>query len=147
MNRWLVKQEPGCYSYADLEKEGETLWDGVANALAQKHLRGMAPGDEVLFYHSGDEKAIVGIMSVAAGPEPMAEDEKKVAVRMKNVRRLANPVTLAAIKADPAFAEWELVRISRLSVMPVSDALWKLIEKIAKKAPETPVQKTKKPAG
>ncbi len=146
MNRWLVKQEPECYSYADLEKDGETLWDGVGNALAQKHLRAMAPGDEVFFYHTGDEKAVIGVMSVVAGPEPDPANETKVAVRMKNVRKLANPVPLAAIKADPAFADWELVRISRLSVMPVASTIWELIEKLAKSPPVVPAKKTKKPA-
>ena len=141
MAKWLFKQEPSCYGFDDLERDGETLWDGVANPLAQKHLRSVADGDEVLFYHTGDEKAIVGIMAVVGGPEPAPGEEKKVAVRVKCVRRLAYPVTLAAIKAEPAFAEWDLVKNSRLSVMPVPAMLWKAIEKLAKDA------KTKKPAG
>lgn len=130
MARWLCKQEPDCYSFTDLQKDGSTLWDGVTNALAQKHLRAMKMGDKVFFYHTGDEKAIVGIMVVAAEPQPLADDAtgKLVGVKVKASKKLKNPVTLAAIKADQAFAEWELVRNSRLSVMPVSDEIWKKIE-------------------
>ena len=130
MARWLFKQEPDCYSFADLQKDGSTLWDGVTNALAQKHLRSIKKGDKVFFYHTGDEKAVVGIMEVIAAPEPLADDAtgKLVAVKVKPTKKLKTPVTLAAIKADEAFQEWELVRISRLSVMPVSDEIWKKIE-------------------
>src|SRR4051812_9427885 len=124
MARWLFKQEPECYSYADLQKDGSTLWDGVTNALAQKHLRAIKKGDKVFFYHTGDEKAVVGVMEVTADPQPLADDAT-VGVKVKPSKKLKNPVTLAAIKADAAFAEWELVRISRLSVMPVSDEIWK----------------------
>ena len=127
---WLFKQEPDSYSYADLERDGATTWDGVNNALAQKHLRAVKPGDKVLFYHTGDEKAIVGTMTVSEGPTLV--DEKNVAVQVKPLKRLKNPVTLAAIKADEVFAEWELVRIGRLSVMPVNAELWKKIEAMAK---------------
>lgn len=124
MARWLFKQEPGDYSYDDLERDGQTAWDGVSNALALRHLNAVKPGDEVLLYHTGAEKAVVGIMTVS-GTDPVV---------VKPVRRLANPVPLAAIKADAAFAEWELVRISRLSVMPVPAALWKKILSMAKQA-------------
>ena len=137
MARWLFKQEPGCYGLEALERDGETVWDGVANPAARKHLRGTHVGDEVFFYHTGDEKAVVGVMQVTSeGQEP----------RVKFVRKLANPVTLAAIKADPAFAEWELVRIPRLSVMPVPDAFWKKIEAMAA-TPGPSGKKTKKAAG
>ena len=122
---WLFKQEPGCYSYADLEKDGTTVWDGVSNALAQKHLRAVKAGDKAFFYHTGDEKAVVGVMQIVADPRPAAENEKHVVVEVKPVRRMKNPVTLATIKADEAFADWELVRQSRLSVMPVSAEVWK----------------------
>jgi predicted RNA-binding protein with PUA-like domain len=127
---WLFKQEPDCYSYADLERDGVTTWDGVNNPLAQKHLRAVKPGDKVFYYHTGSEKAIVGVMTVSEGPTPV--DGKKVAVQVKAVKKLKNPVTLAAIKADESFADWELVRMSRLSVMPVSAELWKKIEGMAK---------------
>jgi predicted RNA-binding protein with PUA-like domain len=130
MALWLFKQEPSCYSFADLEKDGSTTWDGVANAVAQKHLRSVKKGDRVLFYHTGNDKAVVGVMQVTSDPSPDSSDEssKQVAVTVKPLRKLKNPVPLAAIKADKAFADWELVRISRLSVMPVSEAIWKKIE-------------------
>jgi len=130
---WLFKEEPGCYSFADLERDGATTWSGVTNALAQKHLRAVKKGDQILFYHTGGEKAVVGVVEAAADPTPDTEDEtgKRVAVRVKPVKKLKNPVTLAAIKADKAFAGWELVRIGRLSVMPVPPELWKKIEHMA----------------
>lgn len=128
---WLFKQEPSCYSYADLERDGTTLWDGVANPLALKHLRACRPGDRVFFYHTGKEKAVVGIMEVAGEPAPDADGGKGAAVPVKAVRALAAPVTLAEIKADDRFADWELVTQSRLSVMPCSAARWKLIEAMA----------------
>lgn len=135
MAHWLMKEEPGCYSYDDLVRDGSTTWSGVTNALAQKHLRAMKKGDQVFFYHTGDERAVVGVMEVAADPSPDPDDEngKRVVVKVKPVRKLATPVTLATIKADEALADWELVRIGRLSVMPVSDEIWKKIETMAKK--------------
>jgi predicted RNA-binding protein with PUA-like domain len=127
---WLFKQEPDCYSYADLERDGVTTWDGVKSPLAQKHLRAVKPGDKVFFYHTGDEKAIVGTMTVSE--DPALVDEKHVVVQVKALKKLKNPVTLAAIKADKSFADWELVRQSRLSVMPVSAERWKQIEAMSK---------------
>ena len=134
MPYWLFKQEPDCYGYDDLARDGQTQWDGIANAQALIHLRKCAPGDKVFYYHTGKEKAIVGIMEVVGPPVPNPElnDPKFVMVPVKAVKKLANPVTLAAIKADGAFADWELVKQSRLSVMPVSAALWKRIERMAK---------------
>jgi predicted RNA-binding protein with PUA-like domain len=129
---WLFKQEPGCYSYANLEADGTTVWDGVANPAAQKNLRAVKPGDLVFFYHTGDEKAIVGVMEVVSGPRPSPENEKHVVVEVKPLRRLKNPVTLAAIKVDESLADWDLVRQSRLSVMPVTAAQWKKVEAKAK---------------
>jgi predicted RNA-binding protein with PUA-like domain len=130
MALWLFKQEPSCYSFADLEKDGSTTWDGVANAVAQKHLRSVKKGDKVLFYHTGNDKAIVGLMQVTSDPSPDPSDEtgKQVTVAVKPLKKLAKPVPLSAIKADKTFANWELVRISRLSVMPVSEEIWKKIE-------------------
>ena len=132
MADWLFKEEPGCYSYGDLERDGATTWSGVTNALAQIHLRAIKKGDRILYYHTGDEKAVVGVMQAAADASPDPDDEKgkRVVVRVKPVRRLKKPVPLSDIKADEAFADWELVRISRLSVMPVPPAIWKKIVKM-----------------
>lgn len=121
MARWLFKQEPDCYSFTDLERDGETTWDGVKNPLACKHLRAAVVGDEVFYYHTGKEKSVVGIAIVT---HAMTDDEPLL---LKPMRRLATPVSLAAIKADDRFAGWELVRQSRLSVMPVPAALWKAV--------------------
>src|SRR5262245_24900365 len=133
MSFWLFKEEPETYSFADLERDGSSTWSGVTNALAQKHLRAIKKGDKVFFYHTGDEKAVVGVMEATgdASPDPDDETGKRVVVVVKPLRKLKNPVALAAIKADKAFANWELVRIARLSVMPVPDELWKKIEKMA----------------
>ena len=133
MADWLFKEEPGCYSFTDLERDGGTTWSGVTNALAQIHLRAIKKGDSILYYHTGDEKAVVGVMEAAsdASPDPDDEKGKRVVVKVKPVRRLKKPVPLSDLKADKAFADWELVRISRLSVMPVPPAIWKKIEKLA----------------
>jgi predicted RNA-binding protein with PUA-like domain len=133
MAHWLFKQEPECYSYDQLEADGHTAWDGVNNALAKKHLRSVALGDSVFFYHTGKVKAVVGIMEVTAAASET--EDGSVSVEVKPVRRLKRPVTLAELKADERFAEWELLRISRLSVMPVPSAIWKAIEALAKKQP------------
>ena len=130
MGYWLFKQEPSSYSYDQLERDGKTVWDGVANNLALKHLRGVKKGDMAFFYHSGDEKRIVGIMEIASAPYPVLKD-KSIVVDVKPARRLPRPVTLQQIKADKAFSEWELVRISRLSVMPVPEAIWKRLSKLS----------------
>lgn len=126
MAHWLLKTEPSTYAYADLEREGRAVWDGVANAVALKHLRSMAPGDEAFVYHTGAEKQIVGVARVlaAAYPDPKADDPRLVVVDLAPLRRLRRPVTLAEIKADPRFADWALVRQARLSVMPVSPERW-----------------------
>ena len=133
MALWLFKEEPGTYSFDDLLRDGSTTWSGVTNALAQKHLRSIKKGDRVLFYHTGGEKAVVGIMEVTADPTPDPGDDtgKRVTVTVKPLRKLKHPVALAAIKADKSFAKWELVRVARLSVMPVPEELWGKIEKMA----------------
>lgn len=130
---WLFKQEPTCYSLDDLERDGETIWDGISNALALKHLRTVQPGDRVLFYHTGKDKAVVGIMEVAGEPrpDPNSANDKLVVVPVKMVRRLEKPVTLETIKSDPVFANWDLLRMSRLSVVPVTAEIWKRIEELA----------------
>jgi len=129
MALWLFKQEPDCYSFSDLERDGMTLWDGVTNALALKYLRQTQPGDQAFFYHTGEEKAVVGIMEITGPPQPdpLQNDPKLVVVPVVPKSRLKFPVRLAKIKADPLFADWELVRIARLSVMPVSESRWQRI--------------------
>lgn len=119
---WLVKSEPGVYSFADLVRDGRTVWDGVRNFQARNHLRAMRRGDAVLYYHSGDEKAVVGIAEVVreAYPDPKATEGDWSAVDLKPVRALRRPVSLAEIKRAPALQEMVLLRQARLSVMPVT---------------------------
>ena len=129
MAYWLMKSEPGAYSWDDLVRDGGTEWDGVRNNAARLHLRAMKVGDEAFFYHSMDEKAVVGIMRVAGAGRPDPKDADWVSVRVEPVRALARPVTLKAIKAEPALAGMELIRQSRLSVAPVRDEEWaKVVE-------------------
>lgn len=137
MADWLFKEEPTHYSFADLERDSGTLWNGIDNNLARKHLRQVKAKDRILYYHTGKEKAVVGVMRAAsdAGPDPESDDPKAVSVRVEPVRRLARAVALEEIKKDPALKDWELVRISRLSVMPVSKAQWKRIEELSKQSP------------
>jgi predicted RNA-binding protein with PUA-like domain len=125
--RWLLKTEPSTYSFDQLEREGRTTWDGVRNPTALGHLRAIRTGDEILIYHTGAEKAVVGVAKVLTGayPDPAAGDPRLVVVDLAPVRRLKAPVPLARIKADAAFADFALVRISRLSVMPVTAPQWK----------------------
>ena len=124
--RWLVKTEPSTYAYADLAREGRTAWTGVKNTTAQLHLRAMRLGDEVLVYHTGDEKAVVGTAHVAKAPypDPTAAGTKLVCVDLVPLAPLPAHLPLARIKTDPVFAGWDLLRISRLSVMPVPDPIW-----------------------
>ena len=131
---WLLKEEPESYSYDDLARDGRTSWTGVRNPLAQKHLRSIQKGDRIFFYHTGGEKAVVGIARAAgnAYPDPADKAGKLYAVDVEPVRKLPSPVPLAAIKADKAFASLPLVRMPRLSVMPVSDTEWKRIEELAR---------------
>ncbi|AIF83090.1 hypothetical protein NTE_01016 [Candidatus Nitrososphaera evergladensis SR1] len=133
MAYWLFKQEPSTYNYAQLEKDGRTVWDGVANNLALKHLRSVKKGDRAIFYHTGDEKQAVGIIDIVSDPypDPKEKDESLVVVDVKPAGRLKKPVALEKIKSDPAFAQWELVRVSRLSVMPVPKKLWERIMKMS----------------
>ena len=147
MARWLVKTEPGTYSWDDLAREKSTVWDGVSNATALIHLRAMSKGDDVLIYHTGDEKAVVGTATVGANayPDPKQDDERLVVVELKVGEKLANPITLAQIKADTAFKGFDLVRISRLSVMPVPEPMWNRILELGGNNPSA-VQKPKKEA-
>ena len=134
MTKWLMKSEPGTYSWDNLVRDLGTDWDGVRNNAARLHLRAMKPGDQALFYHSGEERAVVGIMEIAGAGQPDGQDGSWVKVRVKPVMRLAKPVTLAAIKAEPKLAKMELIRQSRLSVSPVRDEEWKLILEMAGEA-------------
>jgi predicted RNA-binding protein with PUA-like domain len=131
---WLFKEEPSCYSYSDLERDGSATWSGVKNALARQHLRKIQAGDGVLYYHTGKERAIVGEMLVLAGPmaDPDSDDPKAVVVEVEPVKRWDAPVTLEQIKEDPLFSDWELLRISRLSVMPVTEERWQRLEKLCR---------------
>jgi predicted RNA-binding protein with PUA-like domain len=133
MMNWLFKEEPTHYNFDDLVRDGRTAWTGVRNPLAQKHLSSIHQGDRVFFYYTGDVKAVVGIMKAASTPYPDPADKtgKLYAIDVAPVKKLPAAVTLAAIKADKAFASFPLVRISRLSVMPVSDVEWKRIEAMA----------------
>ena len=130
---WLFKEEPAHYSYDALVKDKQTVWSGVKNPLAQKHLHAVKKGDRIFYYHTGDEKAVVGIAKALADAyaDPNDETGKAAVVDVAPVKKLARPVTLAEIKADAAFASFPLVRISRLSVMPVTDAEWARIERRA----------------
>jgi predicted RNA-binding protein with PUA-like domain len=133
---WLFKEEPTHYSYDDLVRDGKTSWTGVKNPLAQKHLRQVKKGDRVFYYHTGDEKSVVAIAKAVtdAYADPKDKSFKLAAVDIAPVRKLPRPVTLAEIKAKPFFKDFPLVRISRLSVMPVTDGEWSQIEKMAAKS-------------
>ncbi len=133
MAHWLLKTEPGEYSYDDLVRDTSTAWTGVTNALAQKHLRGFRQGDTVLIYHTGDERAAVGLADVTGDPEPDPDDAagKRVRVTVRAKRKLATAVTLAQMKADPAFAGWDLLRLGRLSVVPVPEGVWERIQALS----------------
>ena len=123
---WLLKTEPEAYSYADLERDGATVWDGVSNNAALLHMRSMQPGDLALIYHTGDERRAVGLAEVTSAPypDPRLDDPKLVVVDVRPLRTLRQPVTLADVKAEPAFADFALVRQGRLSVVPVSPEQW-----------------------
>lgn len=136
--KWLLKTEPEEFGYGDLEARGREPWNGVRNPVALKHLRSMQAGDLAFVYHTGNERAIVGVAQVvqAAYPDPEAGDPRFVIVDVTPAYRLARPVTLAEVKADPRFADWDLVRQSRLSVMPVREEHWELLHQMG----HTPVK-------
>ncbi|MCY7339652.1 MAG: EVE domain-containing protein [Sphingomonas bacterium] len=131
MAYWLMKSEPGSYSWDDLVRDGKTDWDGVRNNAARLHLRAMKPGDLAFFYHSMADKALVGIMRIVGPVQPDGADGSWVKVPVEPVRPLARPVTLAAIKAAPKLAKMELIRQSRLSVAPVREVEWEKILRMA----------------
>jgi predicted RNA-binding protein with PUA-like domain len=134
MAYWLFKEEPDHYNWRDLERDGSTLWDGVSNNLARQHLRKVRRGDRVLYYHTGKEKAVVGEMRILSGPEsdPNSTDPKALVVRVEPVRHWPRPVTLKQIKDDAQLADWDLVRLPRLSVVPVSPAHWARVEELGR---------------
>ncbi len=126
---WLLKTEPEEYSFDQLVADRRTVWDGVSNNLALKYLRKMKMGDKVLVYHTGNERAVVGIAEVMSNPypDPDADDDKQVVIKIKPIRKLPYPVPLADIKGNKTFKDFELVRISRLSVVPVKKIYWSTI--------------------
>jgi predicted RNA-binding protein with PUA-like domain len=128
-NYWLVKTEPSTYSYDDLARATTAVWDGVKNPVALRNLRAMHPGDQVLVYHTGDEKAVVGWATVVSAPypDPKKKDSNLVVIDLKAHRRLPQAVTLAQIKADKTFADLPIVRQGRLSVSPVTAPQWKRV--------------------
>ena len=132
---WLFKEEPTHYGYDAFVKDGQTQWSGVRNPVAQRHLHSVKKGDRIFYYHTGDEKAVVGIAKALgnAYPDPGDATGKSAVVDVAPVKKLARPVTLKEIKADPFFKDFPLVRISRLSVMPVTDSEWARIEKMSSK--------------
>lgn len=134
MPYWLLKTEPNDYSWSDLERDGGAVWDGVGNNLALKHMRAVREGDHAFVYHTGKERAVVGVAEITSDPypDPKRDEDRLVVFDLAPLRELAAPVTLTAVKADDAFADFALVRNSRLSVMPVPTALWKRIEKMGR---------------
>jgi predicted RNA-binding protein with PUA-like domain len=133
MSYWLLKTEPDCYNWSDLQRDKKTIWDGVSNALALKHIRTMKKNDLAIIYHTGDERAAVGIARIVSNPypDPKEDDEKLVVIDLKPVKPLKQPVTLSDFKADPAFQGWDLLRISRLSVVPVPEPMWNRLLELA----------------
>lgn len=132
MAYWLLKTEPDNYSYSDLERDGCTIWDGITNALALKHIRTMVPGDMALIYHTGKERQIMGVAKIVSQPypDPALNDAKLVVVDVQAFRPVSGPVTLAQIKQDDKFTDFDLLRLPRLSVVPVSEFYWQHLIKI-----------------
>jgi predicted RNA-binding protein with PUA-like domain len=131
MAYWILRSEPDAYSWDDLVRDGATEWNGVRNYTARNFLKDMQPGDQAIFYHSNTEKAAVGIMEITRAWQPDGDDGKWASVAVKPVRKLAKPVPLADIKAEPRLAAIEMVRQSRLSVTPVRDAEWAVLLEMA----------------
>lgn len=135
MANWLFKSDPDTYSFEDLQREKKTVWDGVSNNVALKHLRSARKGDRVLVYHTGKEKAIVGTAEIVSDPytDPKQNDPRLSVVELKSGERLSQPVTLAEIKKQPGLKDFDLVRLPRLSVMPVSESQSNALLALAKK--------------
>ena len=134
MAYWLMKTEPDEYSYSDLEQEGTTVWNGVKNALALKHLRNMSSGDLVFIYHTGKQRQIIGLAEVVSEPypDPALNDSKQVVVDIRVMKRIYQPLTLKKIKESNLFKDFDLLQLPRLSVLPVPESYWDLILKLAK---------------
>jgi predicted RNA-binding protein with PUA-like domain len=132
-NRWLLKTDPEDYTYNDLERDGKAVWDGVANNLALQHLRQIKKGDALVIYHTGNEKAVVAIAEAVSNPypDPKENDPKLVVIDVKPKKRAKRAVTLAEIKQDETLATFSLVRLPRLSVMPVNEQEWKKLSQLA----------------
>ncbi len=130
---WLFKEEPAKYSFADLLADGRTRWDGVRNNLALKYLRQARPGDRFLYYHTGGERAVVGVGEIVSEPyiDPAGEEQRLAVVDVRPLHRLPRPVTLAELKAQPEFEGSPLVRIGRLSVVPITPEQWACVERLA----------------
>jgi predicted RNA-binding protein with PUA-like domain len=135
MSYWLLKTEPGTYSFADLVRDKQTVWDGVTNNLALKNIRSMKKGDLCFVYHTGDEKAIVGIAEVVSDPtpDPRKSDPRLAVVRLKSGKKLSRPVTLAEIRLIKELSTFSLVRLPRLSVMPVDSRQWTMLLSMSEK--------------
>lgn len=133
MAYWLLKSEPQEYSYADLEQDGSGVWNGVKNPLALKYIRTMRPTDEALIYHTGNERRVVGVAEIVTlpYPDPALENPLRVVVDVRAVRSLPQPVTLAQIKQSGNFTGFDLIRLPRLSVVPVSTEYWQQILQLA----------------
>ena len=132
--RWLFKTEPSVYSYQQLEKDKKTIWDGVKNNLALKNLKEIKKGDPILIYHTGEEKAAVGIARALSGAyaDPSKKDPKLLVVDIEAVKPLPRPVALSEVKANAKLANFDLVRLSRLSIMKVTDDQWEILEGMAR---------------
>ncbi|HET8534322.1 MAG TPA: EVE domain-containing protein [Sphingomicrobium sp.] len=133
MAHWLMKSEPSSYSWQDLVRDGSTEWDGVRNNAARLHLKAMKRGDEAFFYHSMDERAVIGVMRIAREAAPDPRDRDWVSVKVEPVRELDRPVTLKEIKAEPRLAKMELIRQSRLSVAPVREEEWAVVMELSRR--------------
>jgi predicted RNA-binding protein with PUA-like domain len=138
MAYWLLKTEPDSYSWDDLVRDKSAVWDGVSNAVALKHIRTMKKGDLAFVYHTGDERRVIGIAEVKsdAYPDPKEGDERLAVVDLRPKKKLAQPVTLSDIKADKAFEGWDLLRIGRLSVVPVPPAMWERVLELSEEPSE-----------
>ena len=133
--RWLFKTEPSVYSYQQLVKDKKTIWDGVGNNLALKHLKDIKKGEQIFIYHTGDEKAAVGVAKALGGayPDPSKGNPRLLVVDIEPVRALPRPVTLAEVKAHPKLKNFDLVKNSRLSIMKLTDEQWEIMEGMARK--------------
>lgn len=134
-SKWLLKSDPETYSFSDLLRDGETVWDGVSNNLALKHLRNARRGDLALIYHTGQERAVIGVAEILSDPypDPKQSDPRLAVIGLKSKEKLPRAVSLDEIKKHPALKNFDLVRLPRLSVMPVSEAQWNAVLALASK--------------